>query len=146
MIAIAPDEVAHVALAPDVEELSVTESRLVLLPLVEDFVHDHEAHAVGEVEQGGRRRIVARPDRIDAQRFHDLQLPFDAAIERRRAERAEVVVKTDALHRHVDAVQHQALGRDELDGADAERRAGFIDVAWRPRRVPASRRTRVTTL
>ena len=96
VVAIAPHQVADVALAPLVEELAVAEARLVLLPLVERLVHDDEAHPIGQIEQRRRRRVVARANRVDAHRLHDLELPLDAAIERRGAERTQVVVQADA--------------------------------------------------
>ncbi len=131
VVAIAADHVADVALAPLVEELAVAEARLVLLPLVERLVHHHEAQAIGEVEECGCGRVVARADGIHAHGLHDLKLALESAVERRGAERPEIVMEAHALERDVPAVQQELAVGGEFDGAEAERDA--YDIAARER-------------
>ena len=118
------------ALAPLVEELAVAEARLVLAPLVERLVHHHEAHAVAQLEQLRRRRVVAGADGVHAHRLEDLELALDGAVVGGGAERPQVVVLADALERDARAVQQEPAVGGELERADAERRA--VESTTRP--------------
>ena len=79
-----------------------------MLPHVEGFVHHQQAQPVAELEQFRRGRIVAGADGVDAQPFHDLELPFGGAAVDGRAQRAQVVVHADALQLEVPAVQQRS--------------------------------------
>ena len=111
---------------PGVERQVVVVRRLRLVPHVERLVQHDEAHAVGQVQQFRRRRIVARADRIGAHLAQQFQLPFERAHVDRRAERAQVVVQAHALQRHALPVQQEAARRIEDGGAEAERRLDHV--------------------
>ena len=64
VVAVAPDHVPQVALAPRVEVLAVAVLHLRHAPHVEGLVHDEQAHAVGGLEQLRGRRVVARADGV----------------------------------------------------------------------------------
>ena len=108
MIAVAPHHVREVAHMPRVPVEMIIEGRLLLLPHVERFVEDDEAHAVGQVEQLGRRRVVRRAYRVDAHRPHDLELPFDRAGVHGRAQGAQVVMQAHAANLHGSPVQEES--------------------------------------
>jgi hypothetical protein len=97
VVAVAADHVAQVALAPLREVLAVAVLYFRPAPHVEGLVHHQEAHAVGELEQLRRGRVVARADRVRAHALQDLELALERAAVDGRAERAEVVVVADAL-------------------------------------------------
>ena len=70
VIAVAEDGVGHVALPPLAEvEMVVLVGVLADRPDVEHLVHDQEPHAVADVEELGRRRVVGRADGVDPQRL-----------------------------------------------------------------------------
>ncbi len=81
-----------------------------------------KAHPVGEFEQFGRGRVVARADGVDAHLFHNFKLPLQRPRVDRAAERAEVVVVADAVEKDALAVEKEAALRVELDRANAEDR------------------------
>ena len=96
VVAVPPDHVAQVALAPLGEVLAVAVLDLRLAPHVEGLVQDEEAHPVGGVQQLGRGRVVARADGVRAHALQDLELALDRPAVDGRAERAEVVVVAHA--------------------------------------------------
>ena len=126
MIAVASHHVGQVALVPRIPVQVVVVFRLLLLPHVEGFVQHDEAHAIGEIEQLGGRRIVRRADRVDAHVAHDLELPLERARVHRRAEGAEVVVQAHAADLHGRAVEDEPAVGVEHERAHAERRVILV--------------------
>ena len=84
------------------------ERRLLPLPDIERLVHHEKSHAVGQLEQLRRGRIVAHADRVAAHLAQDLELSLGGAAIERRAERAEVVVFVHALEVDALAVDEHA--------------------------------------
>ena len=97
MVAVAADHGAGVLLAPVVENEVEVVGRLLALPRVEHLVDDKEAHAVAEVEQLGRGRIVGQADSVATGLGQELELAFGGATVEGRTKAAEVVVLVDAL-------------------------------------------------
>ena len=102
------------------------ERGLAPLPHVEQLVDDENPHAVGQVEQLRRRRIVGHADRVGAHLDEHLELPFGGAQVERRPERAEIVMLVGALDDDALAVDEDAAVRIEAEIADAE--ACFVAV------------------
>ncbi len=67
VVAVALDGVGGVAEGPVFEVEVVVVGVLGYGPGVEHFVHDEEAHAVAEVEELGRGRVVGGADGVDAE-------------------------------------------------------------------------------
>ena len=122
MVAVAAHHVAQVALAPLVEILAVAVGNLGDAPHVEGLVHHHQAHAVAQLQQLRRRRIVAGADGVDARALEDFQLPFGGPAVHRHSQRAQIGVIAHALNLVGLAVQQEALFLVEGDGTDAEGR------------------------
>ena len=97
VVAVAADHGAGVLLAPVVENEVEVVGRLLALPRVEHLVDDKEAHAVAEVEQLGRGRIVGQADSVATGLGQELELAFGGATVEGRTKAAEVVVLVDAL-------------------------------------------------
>src|ERR1700750_1350675 len=90
-------------------------------PGVEHFVHDDEAHAVGQVQEVGRGRVVRGAYRVDAERLQDCEPTLPCAQGHSRAERARVHVKAYALEFEVAAVEPETRLWLEPELAYAER-------------------------
>ena len=99
---------------------------LVAAPGIEGFIHDHEAHAVGEFEEFGGRRVVAGANGVAAHRMQDLKLALQGPEIHRGAQSTQVVVIADAVHFEVFAVNGEAFDGVIFDGADPE--LGFVDI------------------
>ena len=97
MIAIAAHEFAQIGVVPLLPVFGKAVADFGDLPHVEGFVHNEQAHAVGEFEQFGRGRVVAGADGVDAHRLHDFELALQGAAVDGGAERAEIVVQADAV-------------------------------------------------
>jgi hypothetical protein len=80
------------------------------VPFVVGLVEHEQAHAVGNIEDLGRVRIVAEADGIHADGLQHLQPLLDPALQRRRAERPEIVVQADTFDDNALAVQLEAHG------------------------------------
>src|SRR5438552_1804541 len=74
-------------------------------PAIEQFIHDDEAHAVAKVEELRSRRIVSSTNSVHAKLLERLQAALPRAQRHGGAERARVVMKTDALYFKVAAVE-----------------------------------------
>ena len=48
-------------------------------PAIKRFIHHHEAHAVAQIQQLRRGRIVAGANGVDAHLAQDFQLPLQRA-------------------------------------------------------------------
>lgn len=105
----------------------VVERRLLGHPHVEGLVHDQEAHAVGELQQLGRRRIVASAQGVGAHLREQLELALERAEVERRAERAQVVVVAHPLQLELLAVQEEAAVGVEAQRANSEARLVGVD-------------------
>ena len=73
---------------PDGEDTAVIVGALVAAPGIEGFIHDHEAHAVGEFEEFGGRRVVAGTDGVAAHGVKNLKLALKGAVIHGRAQSA----------------------------------------------------------
>ncbi len=120
VIAVAVDHGDDIAFGPVVEEAAITEAGLGAFPFVEGFIHDEEAHAVGEVEKFGVWGIVGGADGVAAEGAEDFELSLEGAEVGGGAEGAEVVVIADALDLDAFAVEEEAVVGGEYEGADAE--------------------------
>jgi hypothetical protein len=97
MITVASHEIAHVALAPLIEVLRVSVGHFGNTPHIEGFVHHHEPHAIAQVQQFGRGRIVAGANRIHAGAAQNFELPLGGSAVHGCSQRAQVVVIANAL-------------------------------------------------
>ncbi len=78
VIPFSPDHGLQVPGVPGVEEPAVIAGRLAPPPAVERLDHHQEAHAIGQIQQLGRGRIVRRPERVAAHLLEDFKLPLEA--------------------------------------------------------------------
>ena len=123
MIAVAVDEIGDIALVPLVEDPGIAVAAHLSLagfPFVEGLVHDQKAHAVAEVQELGRRRIVAGSDSIAAHLAQGLETPLPNPLRHGRAHGAGVVVQANSVQFDVLAIQQEpAVGvEDRLADAD----------------------------
>ena len=81
------------------------------VPFVERLIPDDEPHAVAQVEQLGRGRIVAGADGVHAHVLHDLELSLHGPDVERHAQRAQIVMQADAVQLHSPAVQMETVIR-----------------------------------
>ncbi len=121
MIAVAHHQAAQVPLGVLLVRRLAVDAVGLFVPLVEALVPHDEAHAVAQLEQLGRRRVVAGADGVDAHVAHDLELPLHGPRIERRAQRAVVVVQAHAVELHAPAVEMEAVVGREFECADAER-------------------------
>ena len=126
MVAVATQHRAQILLVPVGEDQVEVERCLLALPRIEDFVDHQQAHAVGELQQLRRRRVVAHAHRVRAHVAQDFQLALRRAHVEGRAQRTEVVMVVDAVDDDALAVDEHALLRIEAHGADAE--TGFVAI------------------
>ena len=129
MVAIAPQHRAGIGLMPVGEDQVEVVRRLLLFPAVEHLVHDQEAHAVGQLQQLGRRRVMAHADGVGAHVAQDFQLALGRADIEGSAERAQVMMIVDATQGNRRAIDDDALVRIEPHVADAEARFIAVDDA-----------------
>src|SRR5581483_2577499 len=127
MVAIAPGKVAQVALRPFVKIFAIAVWDFRDAPHVKGFVHDNNAHPVGEFEQFGSRRIVARSNRVYSRAFQDFDFTLDGAAIDRRSQRAKVVMQAYAMNLVRLAVQQKSMIAVEGDSADSEPSCVFVD-------------------
>ena len=120
MVAVALDGVGGVAHGPVVEVEVVVVGIFADGPAVEHLVHDEEAHAVGEVEELGRGRVVGGADGVDAEGAEGGEAAFPCGERDGGAECSGVGVEGDAVDLVVDAVEEEALVGVEVEFADAE--------------------------
>ena len=66
VVSVSAEEGPEVGLVPVVEEAGVVVCGLVVIPHVEYLVHNEEAHAVGQFEEFGRRRVMRHADGVCA--------------------------------------------------------------------------------
>ena len=108
VVAVAQDGVGGVADGPVFEVEVVVVGVLGDGPAVEHLVHDEEAHAVGEVEELGRGRVVGGADGVDAERAEGGEAAFPGGERDGGAEGAGVGVQGYAVDLVVDAVEEEA--------------------------------------
>ena len=125
MVAVAADEVGVLLLAVFGDRDALGQ-RGRAVPFVEGLVPDHDAHAVAQVEQLGRGRVVAGADGVHPHVLHDLQFALHRAGVERHAQRAEVGMQADPVQLHAPAVEMETVVGRELERADAERRFGRV--------------------
>lgn len=104
MIAVAAQHRAQIGGMPLPKHQMKIQRGLLHLPTVEHLVHHQQTHAVGQVEQFGRRRVMAHANGVGAHLLQQLQLPLGGAPVERRAERAQVVMIVHPADRHVLAI------------------------------------------
>ncbi len=128
VVAITADQGPRILLMPLVEQVipAVVVARLGLTPGVEHLVQDHEAHAVGKVEQFRGRRVVAGAEGIAAHLPQQLELPLEGPHVDRRAQGAQVVMIADAVELEMLAVDQQPLVGVVLHGTHAE--GGLVGI------------------
>ena len=129
MVAVTADECAKVFFVPVRKKKVVVVSGLAANPAIERFVHDDEAETIGDVEQFGSRRVVARANRVAAHLFKDFELSFERAGVDGGAERAEIVMIANAVERNALAVKEEAVIGGKFDRANAERSFATIDYS-----------------
>src|SRR5439155_17920956 len=129
MIAIAQQHVFEVAFVPLVPIEMIIKLRFLLPPHVECFIHDDETHAVSQLEQFRRWRIVRSAQTVSAHRFQHFKLPFKCASVDGRAERTEIVMIARAANLYGFAIQDEAFVYVKNERADSKRRLISIDDA-----------------
>src|SRR5262249_44601410 len=87
---------------------------------VKRLVHDEKSHAVAEIQEVGRRRIVRGADSVDAELPQFGQAMFPHADRHRSAERSAIVMQAHALEYEIRIVQPETAGRLEPGVADSE--------------------------
>ena len=130
MIAVTPHEIGHVAFMPLVEILRIAVGSDLALghaPFVESLVHHQEPKPVAEVEEFGRRWIVAGANGVASHLFEQLQAALPDAFGNGRAHRAAIVVQARAVQLHVLPVQQETAIRIEHRLAHAEWRLILVD-------------------
>src|SRR3989442_623972 len=90
------------------------------MPGIERFIHYNYSHSIAEIEQLGRRRVMARANRVDAHLFQDFDLSLQSSNVERRPERSKIVMIANALEPNVFAVEKDPFVWVELDRANAE--------------------------
>ena len=113
MVAVAATMSRDVRCRPLVEEPRVVEPLLQLVPAVERLVHDEEPHGVGHREELGRRRVVRRPERVDAHRLEHLESLLQSAGVHRASEGSQVVVIARAVELEALPVERESRVRVE---------------------------------
>ena len=97
MVAVASDDIRNIELRPFVEVKVIVGAVFANGPAVEQFVYDKKTHAVAEVEEFWRGRIVSGADGIAANLFEQGETALPRAEWNGSAERASVVVEADAF-------------------------------------------------
>lgn len=100
VIAIAQDHRVQIALPPIIEVFAVVLRILAFFPAVKGLVQHQHAQPVAGIQKNGGGGIVAGADRVVAIRFHELNSAFFGAVNRRRAERAVVMMYAAAAQLH----------------------------------------------
>ena len=127
MVAVAHDGVGRVAHGPVLEVEVIVVGILCDGPAVEHLVHDQEAHAVGEVEELRRGRVVRGADGVDAELAQLGEAAFPDGERNGGADGAGVGVESYAVDLVMDAVEEEALVGVEVEFADAERDVFLVD-------------------
>ncbi len=127
MIAVAPDHGFEIAFPPVLEIEVVVVGILGFFPHVEGLIDDEDAEAIAGIEKGGRRRIVAGADRVEAVGLHELDAAFFGAVNGGGTERTVVMMHAAAFEFDPLAVELKAFGDREPEGADAEGGRGAVD-------------------
>src|ERR1044072_2892132 len=127
MIAIATHLRAQVLLMPIIKQQMIVVLLLAAPPGVERFVHHQEAHAISEIEQLRRGRIVTGANRIDAHLLQNFQLPFERSQIQRGTQRSEIVMIADALKLYALAVQQETAVSIEINITNAKNRFILVD-------------------
>ena len=127
MIAIAHDGVGGVADGPVFEVEVVVVGILSDGPAVEHLVHDEEAHAVSEVEELGRGRVVRSADGVDTELAELGEAALPDAEGDGGADCATVGVEGYAVDLVMNAVEEEALVGVEMKLANAEGHVLVVD-------------------
>ena len=122
VVAVSMHKVDDVALVPGLIIKVVIVGSLTQLPAVKQLVHHHKAHAIAEIEQLRRGRVVGGADGVAAHRLEDFQLALSGPLVECRSERAEVVMIAYALDFHHAVVEQKPLLCTPFDLADAKGR------------------------
>ena len=129
VVAVAEDGIARIGLPPLPEVAVVTLFGIWLTdgPAIERLVHDEKAHAVAEVEELGRGRIVGGADGVATDLLEAFEAAFPDAQGHSRTHSAAIVVEADTFDLHVLAIEVETGSGVEPKLADAERGHFIVD-------------------
>src|SRR5690348_11890351 len=91
-----------------------------VVPLVEAFVPNHEAHSVTKVEQLRSRRIVTGAYRIDSHVMHDFQLALHRSRIKSGTKGTLIVMQANAVQLHPPPVQMKPIVGREFEIAETK--------------------------
>lgn len=96
-------------------------------PLIKRLIHHKQTEPVTKIQQIRRRRIVRGADSVAAGFHQRLQPSCPNCSGNSGAERAGVVVNTDAFQARMMSIQEKAVVRIKVDCANAERNGFHIN-------------------
>ena len=120
MVEVLSHHQAHIVFPALVKVQGVIQVALAALPHIRKLVHHQHAQLVADTQQSRSRRVVGHADGIEARLLEKSDLPTVGVLIGGRSQDAAVVMDAGAPELDAPAVEAQAPGGVQREGADAE--------------------------